>query len=186
MDSEIFALPMFLLLSYLLFRRPASTRSRRRPTELNCRIGKTPLRSLALSLTLILPAGATLMAQTLAGAQTRKDDAATSYDGYYGYNLNRPVGRINPLHVYDVSSNSFSLNQAVISIERAPNLDAGHRFGARLDLMYGPATEAGSESPGNELRPQVFRLIMPDLIFLAAAILFFLLSLAYVRGCEKL
>jgi len=27
---------------------------------------------------------------------------------------------------------------------------------------------------------------MLDLIFLAAAILFFLLSLAYVRGCEKL
>jgi hypothetical protein len=27
---------------------------------------------------------------------------------------------------------------------------------------------------------------MLDLIFLAATILFFLLSLAYVRGCEKL
>ncbi len=78
-------------------------------------------------------------------------------DGYYGYNFNRPIGRINLLRAYDVSSNSFSLNQAVISIERAPNVDAGRRFGVRLDLMYGPATEAGSGNPGNELRPQAFR-----------------------------
>src|SRR6185295_13030276 len=38
-------------------------------------------------------------------------------DGYYSYNFNRPVGRINLLRAYDVSSNSFSLNQATIVIE---------------------------------------------------------------------
>jgi hypothetical protein len=78
-------------------------------------------------------------------------------DGYYAYNFNRPIGRVNLLRAYDVSSNSFSLNQAVVSIERAPNVDAGRRYGVRLDLMYGPATEAGSGNPGNELRPQAFR-----------------------------
>jgi Putative beta-barrel porin-2, OmpL-like. bbp2 len=43
-----------------------------------------------------------------------------SVDGYYGYNFNKPVGRINLLRAYDVMSNSFSLNQASVVIERAP------------------------------------------------------------------
>jgi putative OmpL-like beta-barrel porin-2 len=78
-------------------------------------------------------------------------------DGYYGYNFNRPVGRVNLLRAYDVASNSFSLNQAAVSIERAPNLDAGRRFGARLDLMFGPATETVQGNAASELRPQAFR-----------------------------
>lgn len=78
-------------------------------------------------------------------------------DGYYGYNFNRPVGRVNLLRAYDVSSNSFSLNQAVISVERAPDVDAGRRFGMRLDLMYGQATETVQGNAANELRPQVYR-----------------------------
>ena len=40
-------------------------------------------------------------------------------DGYYGYNFNQPVGRVNLLRAYDVSSNSFSLNQANLIIEHA-------------------------------------------------------------------
>lgn len=78
-------------------------------------------------------------------------------DGYYGYNFNRPIGRINLLRAYDVTSNSFSLNQAALVIERAPNVEAGRRFGARLDLMYGQAPESSQGNPGNELRPQVYR-----------------------------
>ncbi len=78
-------------------------------------------------------------------------------DGYYGYNFNRPVGRINLLRAYDVSSNSFSLNQAVVSVERAPDVDAGRRFGMRLDLMYGQATETVQGNAANEPRPQVYR-----------------------------
>ena len=78
-------------------------------------------------------------------------------DGYYGYNFNRPVGRVNLLRAYDVSSNSFSLNQAAVSIERAPNVGAGRRFGARLDLMFGPATETVQGNAASELRPQTFR-----------------------------
>lgn len=78
-------------------------------------------------------------------------------DGYYGYNFNRPVGRINLLRAYDVLSNSFSLNQAAVVIERAPNVAAGRRFGVRLDLQYGQATETLQGSGVNEPRPQVYR-----------------------------
>jgi hypothetical protein len=78
-------------------------------------------------------------------------------DGYYGYNFNKPIGRINLLRAYDVQSNSFSLNQATLVIERAPDVEAGRRFGARLDLMYGQATETVQGSAANEPRPQAYR-----------------------------
>jgi hypothetical protein len=78
-------------------------------------------------------------------------------DGYYGYNFNKPNGRINLLRAYDLMSNSFSLNQAAVVIERAPNLEARRRFGLRLDLQYGQATETLQGSAANELRPQAYR-----------------------------
>jgi len=78
-------------------------------------------------------------------------------DGYYGYNFNRPLGGINLLRAYDVLSNSFSLNQAGVIFERAPKNEDGRRFGARLDLMFGQATETLQGSAVNELRPQVYR-----------------------------
>jgi hypothetical protein len=281
MSAQLIALLMFLLLTYLLFRRPASAATGRYPTELNIRVRhsshlksefpmesaaspsrsgmkRTFLRSGALGLALIAPSGAVAMTQTSAGAQvqlapagndskTEKEDrregraandrtrpdkdnaelleemrqlierlearinrleaeksaavkpalpagetrdanvAAPSatptpeqtsalsegaskasdffrdttisgtVDGYYGYNFNRPVGRINLLRAYDVASNSFSLNQAVVSVERAPDVNAGRRFGMRLDLMYGQATETVQGNAANEPRPQVYR-----------------------------
>jgi predicted porin len=78
-------------------------------------------------------------------------------DGYYGYNFNRPLGGINLLRAYDVQSNSFSLNQAGVIFEHAPKVEEGRRFGARLDLMFGQATETLQGSAVNELRPQVLR-----------------------------
>ncbi len=78
-------------------------------------------------------------------------------DTYYGYNFNRPAGRVNLLRAYDVTSNSFSLHQATIIIEQAPNVDEGRRFGARVDLMYGQATETLQGNAANELRPQAYR-----------------------------
>ncbi|HXM93085.1 MAG TPA: outer membrane beta-barrel protein [Candidatus Dormibacteraeota bacterium] len=78
-------------------------------------------------------------------------------DGYYAYNFNRPVGRVNLLRAYDVSSNSFSLNQATVIFERAAAPETGRRFGARLDLQFGQATEAMQGSAANELRPQAYR-----------------------------
>jgi len=63
-----------------------------------------------------------------------------SIDGYYDYNFNNPIGRVNLLRAYDVSSNAFSLNQAAVVFERAPDVDAGRRYGTRLDLQFGQAT----------------------------------------------
>jgi hypothetical protein len=282
MDTQLNALLMFPLLTYLLFRRPASEASKRRGAELNFQIGhpvyltneipkeksaapprqsrvnRSFLRSGPLGLALIPLLGLFAMAQSPADAQaglaaasnvsrSGKEDKESKKDGgaanssaknskdnaelleemrqmrqlierlearvnqleaeksaavveptpsaaeapsatpttgqtgalsegdrkaldffrgttisgtvdtYYGYNFNRPVGRVNLLRAYDVASNSFSLNQAVVSVERAPDVDAGRRFGLRMDLMYGQATETLQGNAANEPRPQVFR-----------------------------
>jgi hypothetical protein len=78
-------------------------------------------------------------------------------DGYYEYNFNSPVGRVNELRAYDVSSNSFSLNQADLVVESAPDLAADRRFGMRLDFQFGQATSTLQGNPANELRPEVYR-----------------------------
>jgi hypothetical protein len=78
-------------------------------------------------------------------------------DGYYSYNFNAPVGRVNLLRSYDVLSNNFSLNQASIILENAPNLEEGRRFGARLDLQFGQATDTLQGNPTNEPRPDIYR-----------------------------
>jgi hypothetical protein len=76
-------------------------------------------------------------------------------DGYYGYNFNEPIGRVNLLRAYDVSSNSFSLNQADFVVEHLPT--TSQRLGGRIDLMFGQATETLQGSSANEQRPQVWR-----------------------------
>jgi hypothetical protein len=78
-------------------------------------------------------------------------------DTYYAYNFNQPVGRVNLLRAYDVLSNEFSLNQASVILERAPDLDAGRRWGARLDLQFGQATDTLQGNPANEPRPPIYR-----------------------------
>lgn len=82
---------------------------------------------------------------------------SVNLDGYYGYNFNRPFTGMNALRGYDVSGNSFAINQAGLVVERAPDVAAGRRLGARIDLMVGQATETLQGSPENELRPEVFR-----------------------------
>jgi hypothetical protein len=79
------------------------------------------------------------------------------FDGYYEYNFNSPIGRANLLRAYDVSSNSFSLNQADVVIENAADPSAGKHWGARLDLQFGQATETLQGNPVNELRPDIYR-----------------------------
>lgn len=81
-------------------------------------------------------------------------------DGYYGYNLNTPVGGVSLLRAYDPTSNSFNLAQANVVVERAPDVDAGRRYGLRLDLQFGQATETVQGSAANELRPQAYRNIL--------------------------
>jgi cell division protein FtsB len=79
------------------------------------------------------------------------------FDGYYAYNFNDPIGRVSLLRAYDVSSNAFSLNQADIVLENAPDVENGKRFGARLDLQFGQATETLQGNAANEVRPEVYR-----------------------------
>ena len=79
------------------------------------------------------------------------------FDGYYEYNFNSPIGRANLLRAFDVSSNSFSLNQADIVIENAADPAAGKHWGARVDLQFGQATETLQGNPTNELRPDIYR-----------------------------
>ncbi len=78
-------------------------------------------------------------------------------DGYYGYNFNHPIGRVNLLRANDVLSDNFTLNQADIMVERAPDVSAGRRFGFRADLMFGEQTESLQGSAANEPRPRVYR-----------------------------
>jgi hypothetical protein len=78
-------------------------------------------------------------------------------DGYYDYNFNAPVGRVNVLRAYDVLSNNFSLNQASVIFDRPPDVEAGRRYGARLDLQFGQATSSTQGNPDNEPRPEIYR-----------------------------
>jgi hypothetical protein len=79
------------------------------------------------------------------------------FDGYYGYNFNNPIGRLNLLRTYDVLSNAFSLNQADVVLENAADPDNGKRLGLRVDLQFGQATATLQGNPTNEPRPDVYR-----------------------------
>jgi hypothetical protein len=78
-------------------------------------------------------------------------------DTYYAYNFNHPVGRVNLLRAYDVLSNEFSLNQASVVFDHPPDLPAGRRWGGRLDLQFGQATDTLQGNPSNEPRPDIYR-----------------------------
>jgi hypothetical protein len=78
-------------------------------------------------------------------------------EGYYQYNWNRPYDRVNLLRAYDTRANVFSIQQAAIVVESTPKVDEGRRFGARIDLQFGQATETVQGSPANEPRPEVYR-----------------------------
>jgi Putative beta-barrel porin-2, OmpL-like. bbp2 len=102
--------------------------------------------------------------QSVIGAEDRKTldfmrDTTINLelDTYYEYNFNNPIGRVNLLRAYDVLSNEFSLNQADAIFEHAPDLAAGRRWGARLDLQFGQATDTLQGNPANEPRPEIYR-----------------------------
>jgi hypothetical protein len=95
-----------------------------------------------------------------AAAETSPLDGITfgiGLDGYAMWNANHPAGRVNLLRAYDVTSDNFTLNQANVIVERAPDVAKGRRMGLRLDLMFGQATETLQGSASNEPRPQVYR-----------------------------
>ncbi|WP_158943135.1 porin [Granulicella sp. S190] len=80
-----------------------------------------------------------------------------TFDGYYDYDFNHPIGRVQYLRAYDVLSNAFSINQADIVFALDPDVAAGRRYGVRLDLQFGQATETLQGSPQNEPRPDIYR-----------------------------
>jgi Putative beta-barrel porin-2, OmpL-like. bbp2 len=87
----------------------------------------------------------------------RNSTVNLAVDTYYAYNFNNPVGRVNVLRAYDVLSNEFSLNQADLVFEHQPDESAGRRWGGRLDLQFGQATDTLQGNPLNEPRPQIYR-----------------------------
>jgi hypothetical protein len=113
------------------------------------------------------PAGEPAKPQAVAQTPTEKEKTFLDYlhdftfgvnlDAYYMYNPQMPIGRVNLLRAYDVLSNNFSLSQANFLLESAPDLAAGRRFGGRLDLQWGQATETLQGSLANEPRPWVYR-----------------------------
>ncbi len=79
-------------------------------------------------------------------------------DGYYGYDFNHPIGRVQYLRAYDVLSNAFSLNQAGVVLAMDPNVEEGKRYGLRLDLQFGQATATlQGESCRASRRPEIYR-----------------------------
>jgi len=79
------------------------------------------------------------------------------FDGYYEYNFNAPVGRVNDLRAYDVLSNTFSINQADLIFDWEPDLAVHRRYGFRTDFQFGQATETLQGNPANEPRPEIYR-----------------------------
>ena len=67
------------------------------------------------------------------------------------------MGRVNLLRAYDVLSNEFSLSQASVIVEHAPDPAAGRRWGGRVDLQFGQATDTLQGNPANEPRPEIYR-----------------------------
>jgi hypothetical protein len=80
-----------------------------------------------------------------------------TFEGYYEYNGNRPPDRIIALRAYDTRSNTFGIQQAAFVVDAAPDIEAGRRYGLRLDLQFGQATETVQGSAANEPRPDVYR-----------------------------
>ena len=51
----------------------------------------------------------------------------------------------------------LGIQQVALVVDAAPDVDANRRYGLRLDLQFGQATETVQGSPANEPRPDVYR-----------------------------
>ncbi|MFA5909116.1 MAG: outer membrane beta-barrel protein [Vicinamibacterales bacterium] len=78
-------------------------------------------------------------------------------EGFYQYNANKPYDRTNLLRAYDTRANVFGIQQANVIVESVPAVDKGRRFGARVDLQFGQATETVQGGAANEPRPDAYR-----------------------------
>ncbi|MGA7242416.1 MAG: outer membrane beta-barrel protein [Terracidiphilus sp.] len=79
------------------------------------------------------------------------------FDGYFENNFNNPTGRVNDLRAYDVLSRVFSINQTDLIVALDPDVQAGRRYGMRVDLQFGQATETLQGNPAIEPRPEIYR-----------------------------
>ena len=61
------------------------------------------------------------------------------------------------LGVYDTRSYTFGIQQAALVVDAAPDVEANRRYGLRIYLQFGQATETLEGSPANEPRPDVYR-----------------------------
>ena len=139
-----------------------------------CRSRSLPLRRPLLALVVALALLAPLVDVSPAVAQPGDPPAAppaaaspadawravtfgATIETYYQYNGNRPPDRVLALRAYDTRSNSFSLQQAAFVIDAAPDVQAQRRYGLRVDLQFGQATETVQGSAANEPRPDIYR-----------------------------
>lgn len=108
---------------------------------------------------------ALLVWPTCAAAQSAATDPepwkhvqfGATLEAYYQFNANRPPDRISLLRAYDTRANTFAIQQATLVGELAPDVENGRRYGMRIDLMFGQATETVQGGPANEPRPDVYR-----------------------------
>ena len=110
-----------------------------------------------------LPAAAAAPIPTAAPDQSRQLDPLQGttlnvlLDAYYSYNFNTPATQVDQLRPYAFDSNSFSINQATVILEHAPDPSNGQRVGGRVDLQFGQATETLQGNAANELNPATWR-----------------------------
>ena len=124
-------------------------------------------RALLVSFVLVSAAGAAAQTPPQEPAPAQATEPASNpfehivfgvgFEGFYQYNWNTPSDRINLLRAYDTRSNVFGIQQANLIVESAPAVDKGRRFGARVDLQFGMATETVQGGAANEPRPDVYR-----------------------------
>src|SRR6187455_3277971 len=76
-----------------------------------------------------------------------------SLEGYFQFNTNHPPDRSAVLHAYDTRSDVFSIQQLALVVDAAPDVPAGRRYGLRVDLQFGQATDTVQGNPANEPRP---------------------------------
>jgi hypothetical protein len=60
-----------------------------------------------------------------------------AFDGYYDYDFDHPIGRVQYLRAYHVLSHAFSINQADLVFAWDPDVAKGRRYGMRMDLQFG-------------------------------------------------
>ena len=96
-------------------------------------------------------------------SQERSADAwrhltfGVTLEAFYEFDGNRPTDRVIPLRAYDTRSNTFAIQQASFVLDAAPDVAIDRRYGMRVDLQFGMATEAVQGSAANEPRPDVYR-----------------------------